>query len=77
MPEKDLIEAVRASYMQMKEAERIREIREMARKSAEDADFIRRYFPELYSEAFPQRRLGEADACLESNSQSGLAAKPR
>jgi hypothetical protein len=81
--EKHLIEAIASRYKEMKPEDRVAEIRELTSRSAEDAEFIRQKFPELFAEAFPtqqekaqpQRRV--AGGCSGSDWQTSLAAKPQ
>ena len=53
MSEKLLIEAIARKYMEMPRKKRVAIIREFATRSAADERFFRRYFPELFNEAFP------------------------
>jgi hypothetical protein len=53
MSEKQLVAAIDQRFRALNRLERIAKIRELAGESAEDERFIRKTFPELYSEAFP------------------------
>ena len=53
MSEKHLIEAVARRFREMPRNKRVASIRKLASKSAADERFVRRYFPELFKEAFP------------------------
>ncbi len=76
MSEKHLIHAISLRYAEMKPEERVTEVRMLSGRSAEDADFIRQNFPQLYEEAFPRRRR-VAGGCSESSLPTSLTAKPR
>ena len=58
MSEKLLIEAIARKYMEMPRKKRVAIIREFATRSAADRRFFRRYFPELFNEAFPTSAAG-------------------
>jgi hypothetical protein len=73
--EKHLIESISTSYRNLGKTERVAEIRKLANRSSEDADFIRRNFPDLFEEAFPQRLRG-ADGCSKLDSPISQVAKP-
>lgn len=76
MSEKHLIQAVSNSYKEMNPDDRVREIKELVSRSAEDAEFIRRNFPEFYEEAIlPQPRA--VGGCSGSGQRTSLVAKPR
>jgi len=72
LAEKQLIEAIGKKYAKMGRARRIRTIRSL---SADGAEFIRRFFPEFYAEAFPESREARGD--WQSDSRSALYAKSR
>jgi hypothetical protein len=76
MSEKHLIRAISARYKSLPRTKRVAEIREFAGRSAEDAKFIRTYFPDLYREAFraPVSSVGGRSATTQRRKQ---AAKPR
>jgi len=52
MSETHLIEAVARRFKALPKKERVRSIRVFAAKSEADKRFIRRYFPDLFEEAF-------------------------
>lgn len=52
MSEKHLIEAVSRRFKEMPRQKRVASIRKLASKSAADERFVRRYFPDLFNEAF-------------------------
>ena len=52
MTEADLIEEIARRYKEMPRKKRVATIRKSAAKSAADKRFFRRYFPDLYQEAF-------------------------
>ena len=58
MSEKLLIEAIARKYMEMPRKKRVAIIREFATRSAADKRFFRRYFPDLFNEAFPAAAAG-------------------
>ena len=53
MSEIHLIKAIARRYKEMPKKKRVAIIREFAARSAADKRFFRRYFPELFNEAFP------------------------
>ena len=73
LAEKQLVEAIGKKYAKMSRARRTRTIRSL---SAEGVEFIRRFFPEFYAEAFPQTGRS-ASGSSESNSRPELYAKTR
>jgi hypothetical protein len=52
MSEKNLIDAIARRFKEMPRNKRVASIRRLAAKSAADERFVRRYFPELFNEAF-------------------------
>jgi hypothetical protein len=52
MSEAHLIEAVARRFKVLPKKERVKSIREFASQSEADKRFIRRYFPDLFKEAF-------------------------
>jgi hypothetical protein len=75
MSEKRLIQAISSRYKALPRTKRVAEIREFAGRSAEEAKFIRTYFPDLYREAFraPVSSVGGRSA----TTRRKQAAKPR
>jgi hypothetical protein len=73
LAEKDLVAAIGKKYTKMSRARRIGTIR---RLSADGVEFIRRFFPEFYAEAFPQTGRS-ASGSIESDSRPELYAKTR
>jgi hypothetical protein len=73
LAEKQLVEAIGKKYAKMSRARRIRTIRSL---SADGAEFIRRFFPEFYAEAFRQTGRS-ASGSSESDSRPELYAKTR
>ena len=73
MAEKHLVEAIGKKYAKMSRVRRIRTIRSL---SAEGVEFIRRFFPEFYAEAFRQTGRSAAGSS-ELDSRSELYAKTR
>jgi hypothetical protein len=74
MSEKDLIAAIDRKYKEMPRKKRVVIVREFANRSVADKRFFRRYFPELFNEAFPISRAG---ACTGSARQRARRAPPR
>ena len=58
MTEQDLIHAVADRFREMPRKKRVASIRKLASKSAADERFVRRYFPDLFREAFPSSAAG-------------------
>jgi hypothetical protein len=58
MTEQDLIHAVADRFREMPRKKRMASIRKLASKSAADERFVRRYFPDLFKEAFPSSVAG-------------------
>jgi hypothetical protein len=56
MSEKHLTAAVALRFKQMPRNKRVASIRKLASKSAADERFVRRYFPDLFNDAFLHRR---------------------
>jgi hypothetical protein len=73
LAEKHLIKAIGEKYSKMGRKKRVETIRAL---SADGAKFIRKFFPDLYEEAFP-RPSREASASSESDSRPALSAKSR
>ena len=74
MSEKDLIAAIDRKYKEMPRKKRMAIIREFANRSAADKRFFRRYFPELFNEAFP---ISPAGARTGSARRRARHAPPR
>jgi hypothetical protein len=53
MGEEHLIEAVAKRYKTMEPKKRVVEIRKLARQSPETREFLKKSFPDLYREAYP------------------------
>ena len=75
MAEIHLLTAIAKKYAKLGVSERIKKIRKLVEKSEANEEFIRKYFPDLYEEAFPTSHA--AGAGLESTQHSALSAKPR
>jgi hypothetical protein len=73
MAEKHLIAAIGKKYASMSRSKRIKTIRSL---SDEGSGFVRKFFPEFYSEAFPKRSRS-ATGSWQSSSRRALAAKTR
>jgi hypothetical protein len=73
LAEKHLVEAIGKKYGKMSRARRIKTIRGL---SEDGVDFIRRFFPEFYAEAFPRVHRSVSEPS-ESDSRPGLYAKTR
>jgi len=73
MAEKHLIEAIGKKYAVMSRSKRIKTIRSLGE---EGSGFIRKFFPDFYSEAFPKRSRS-ASGSWQSSSRRALAAKTR
>jgi hypothetical protein len=58
MSEKHLIAAIDRKYKEMPRNKRVAIIREFAARSTADKRFFRRYFPEVFNEAFPTSAAG-------------------
>jgi len=58
MSEKHLIEAIDRKFKEMPRNRLVGNIREFAARSAADKRFFRRYFSELFNEAFPSSTAG-------------------
>jgi hypothetical protein len=58
MSEKHLIEAVARRFKEMPRKKRVASIRKLASQSAADERFVRRYFPDLFNEAFRPSAAG-------------------
>ena len=74
MSEKHLIEAIARKYKELPRKKRVAIVREFATRSAADKRFFRRYFPELFAEAFPASAAGARPAVAR---RSARAAKSR
>lgn len=68
-----LITAIAKKYGKMTVGERIKKIKKLVAKSATNDAFVRKYFPEFYSEAFPS--TCEAGGNWESAQPAALYAK--
>jgi len=66
MSEKHLIEAIARRYREMPRNKRVAAIRRFAARSAADKRFFRRYFPDLFTEAFPPPKPGTRSASARS-----------
>jgi len=77
MAEKHLIDAIRKRAKKMPAHERISKVKTLASGSAEDEEFTRKTFPELYREAFPSSQSSSEDERWESGRSTGLAARRR
>jgi hypothetical protein len=73
MAEKHLIEAIGKKYSAMSRNKRIKTIRSL---TDEGSGFIRKFFPDFYSEAFPKRSRS-ASGPWQSSSRRALGAKTR
>lgn len=51
-----LLTAIAQQYARMSAADRIKKIKKLTAKSAANRDFIRKYYPDFYGEAFPTAR---------------------
>jgi hypothetical protein len=51
--EEHLIQAIAGTYAKMPQVERIKKVRELVRKSASNKDFLKKFFPDMYREAYP------------------------
>jgi len=71
MSEKDLIAAIDRKYKEMPRKKRVAVIREFAARSAADKRFFRRYFPELFNEAFPVSAAGARSGSAGSRARRG------
>jgi hypothetical protein len=48
-----LLTAIAKKYAKMTASERIKKIKKLVAKSKANRDFIRKYYPDFYEEAFP------------------------
>lgn len=71
MSEKHLIEAVARRFREMPRNTRVASIRKLRAKSVADERFVRRYFPDLYQEAF------RAPASLAGGRSESSRQRPR
>jgi len=55
MSQKQLVAVIDRRFRALNRQERITKMRELAGESAEDERFVRKTFPELYREAFPEK----------------------
>lgn len=53
MSEEHLIRVIALTYAAMPPVERIKKVRELVRKSAANKDFIKKFFPAMFKEAYP------------------------
>jgi len=53
MSEEHLLRAITAHYQGMPAEQRVAKVRLLARKSPETRDFLKKFFPEMYREAYP------------------------
>lgn len=53
MGEEHLIEVIKKRYATMPVEKRMVEVRKLARQSATQRDFLKKYFPDFYREAHP------------------------
>ena len=74
MSETDLIEAVARRFKVLPKQERVKSIREFASQSEADKRFVRRYFPDLFKEAF---RSSATVRRPKSHRQRALRTAPR
>jgi len=79
MSEKHLIEAVSRRFKEMPRKKRVASIRKLASQSAADERFVRRYFLDLFNEAFRPSAAGARSgsarpACATRN--ASLASRP-
>ena len=78
--EKDLAEihlltAIAQKYARLSVSDRIRKIKKLVAKSAANRDFLRKFYPDFYEEAFPTARAaGETKG---SGRRAALSAEPR
>jgi len=70
-----LLTAIAQKYAKMTASERIKKIKKLVAKSKANRDFIRKYYPDFYAEAFPSARA--AGESWESDRQPALSARPR
>jgi len=70
-----LLTAIMKKYAKMGVPERIKKIKKLVAKSEANEEFIRKYFPDFYEEAFPS--LCAAGGSWESAPRSALSAKTR
>ena len=70
-----LLTAIAQKYAKMTTSERIKKVRKLVAKSKANRDFIRKYYPDFYEEAFPTARA--AGARSESDRRPALSAGPR
>jgi len=68
-----LLTGIAQKYAKMTASERIKKIKKLAAKSRANRDFIRKYYPDFYEEAFPTARA--ARESLESARQPALSAR--
>jgi hypothetical protein len=53
MGDEHLVEVMKKRYATMVPEKRMVEIRKLARQSAGQRDFLKKYFPDFYREAYP------------------------
>ena len=75
MSEIHLLMAIGQKYATMAAGERIERIKKLVAKSEANRDFIRKYYPEFYQEAFPSARA--AGERKESARHPALCAEHR
>ena len=75
MSEIHLLTAMAQKYAKMTASERIKKIKKLVAKSKANRDFIRKYYPDFYDEAFPTARAARAH--LQSTPQPALSARLR
>ena len=72
-----LITAIAKRYAKLAFNERVKKVRKLVARSRSNEVFIRKYFPDLYEEAFPTSSSISGDAAMESDQRPPLYARPR
>ncbi len=53
MSEQHLLQMIGTTYAKLSHDERVKKIRELTRKDPTNKDFIKKFFPEMYKETYP------------------------